>query len=135
MYVLILTLSFSLYVRGSTVWEVSWGKTRCSMMRRGWQALKHVCSLSVYCKALWFCVCLVKWFYRLYCLVLTKLTLKKMDKWLKKIPAKKLQIEANTNNTSTREQENGRANTSTLTTSSSLAVGQINSKLWRLFER
>lgn len=44
-----------------------------------------------------------------------------MDKWLKKIPAKKLHIEANSNNTSTREQENGRANTSSLTTSSSLA--------------
>lgn len=44
-----------------------------------------------------------------------------MDKWLKKIPAKKLQIEAYTNNTSTGEQENGRANTSSLTTSSSLA--------------
>lgn len=44
-----------------------------------------------------------------------------MDKWFKNIPAKKLQIEVNTDNASTREQqENGRADTSTSSMSSLL---------------
>lgn len=41
-----------------------------------------------------------------------------MDKWLKKIPAKKLQVENNTDSASTSEQEeNGRADTCTASTS------------------
>lgn len=36
----------------------------------------------------------------------------KTDKWLKKVPAKKLCIEDNANNASKNQQENGRANSS-----------------------
>lgn len=46
-----------------------------------------------------------------------------MDKWLKKIPAKKTQTEGKIDNVSTSEQqENGRADTSTPSTSSSSAT-------------
>lgn len=58
-----------------------------------------------------------------------------MDKWLKKIPAKKPRIEDNTNNASTSEQqENGRADSSpTPSTSSSSATlrGKNNDDLIR----
>lgn len=49
-----------------------------------------------------------------------------MDKWLKKISAKKPQIEDNTDNASTSEQEeSGRADTCTASTSSSSATLRI----------
>jgi len=45
----------------------------------------------------------------------------KTDKWLKKIPAKKSQIEDNANNASTRQQqETGRALTPTMSSSSAI---------------
>lgn len=97
----------------------------------GWQWHPHS---FVHFSVLWHTavyMCPVKWIYGLYYLVVTKLTVTKWSSGLKRFLKKTLQVEVNTNNTSTNKQESCRADTSAPSTSPSSTTlhGSINDNL------